>query len=81
MSGRVTVRKTQSGLAPKVPRRRLQAPVDRLDREADRPHHQREAHDGAGERRAGPAEGEDDAEGLVEQGADRPAPAEQTSSR
>ena len=31
----------------------------------------------AGERRAGPAEGEDDAEMLVEERADRPAPAEQ----
>ena len=36
---------TQSGLAPSVPRRRFQPPVDGLDRQADGAHHQRKAHD------------------------------------
>ena len=76
-SGRVTVTNTQSGWAPSVPAAALQPRVDGLDRQADGAHHQRKAHDRAGQRRAGPAEGEDDAELLVEEGADRPAPAEQ----
>ena len=75
-SGRVTVANTQNGLAPKRAGRRFQPHVDRLDREANGAHQQRKAHDRAGQRRAGPAEGEDDAEGLVEEGADRPALAE-----
>ena len=39
-----------------------EARVDRLDRQADGAHHQRKAHDRGGQRRAGPVEGEDDAE-------------------
>ena len=54
----------------------LEPGVDRLDREADGADHQREGHDRGGERRAGPAEGEDDAEGRLEKGADRAAAAE-----
>ena len=55
----------------------LEPAVDRLDRQPDRPHHQRKAHDGAGECGAGPAEGEDDAEVLGEECADRSAAAEE----
>ena len=75
-SGRVMVANTQSGLAPSVPAADLEPRVDRLDRQTDGAHQQRKAHHRAGQRRAGPAEGEDDAEMLVEEGADRPAPAE-----
>ena len=57
-------------------RRILQLAVDGCDGQADRAHQQREAHDGAGERRAGPAEREHDAEMLRQEGADRAAPAE-----
>ncbi len=49
--------------------------VDSLRGEPDRAHHQREPHDGAGERRARPAERKDDAEILVEERADRAFPA------
>ena len=76
MSGRVMVTKTQSAIGAERAGGRLQPAVDRLDRQADGAHHQRKAHDGAGQRRAGPAEGEDDAEMLGQEGADRPAPAE-----
>ena len=77
ISGRVTVTNTQNGLAPSVAGGVFEPAVDRLDRQADRAHHQRKAHHRAGERRAGPAEGEDDAEALGEEAAERPAPAEQ----
>ena len=50
--------------------------VDALDGKPDRAHHQREAHDRAGQRRTRPAEREDDAEMLIEEGAHRPFPAE-----
>ena len=54
----------------------FQAAVDGFDREPDRPHHQGKAHDPAGQRRAGPAEREHDAEMIGEEHADRPAAAE-----
>ena len=41
--------------------------VDRLDRQADGADQQREAHDRRGQRRAGPVEGEHDAEGVFEE--------------
>ena len=75
-SGRVMVANTQNGLAPSVPaadsRRASTASIERRMARTSK----REAHHRAGQRRSGPAEGEDDAEGLVEEGADRPAPAE-----
>ena len=42
----------------------FQPPVHLFDRQPDRPHHQREAHDRAGQGRAGPAEGELDTGGA-----------------
>ena len=60
-SGRVTSGKPRRA-APSVPAASSRPPVDRVERQPDRAHHQRKAHDGAGERRAGPAEREDDAE-------------------
>ena len=77
VSGRVTVRNTQSGLGAERSGRLLELAVDRLDRQADAPHHQRKAHDGAGECGTSPAEGKDDTEILVEQAADRPSAAEE----
>ena len=75
-SGSVTVRNTQAALAPSVAAasssRRSIASIDsRIGA-----HHQRKAHDAAGERRAGPAEREHDAEMIVEKRADRPLAAE-----
>ena len=54
----------------------LQPAVDRLDRQPDRAHQQRKRHHAAGQRRAGPAEREHDAEMIGEPRADQPAPAE-----
>ena len=76
ISGSVMVANTQSGLAPSVPAAasslRSTASIDsRMARTISG-----KAHDAAGERRAGPAEGEDDAEMLGEKGADRAALAE-----
>ena len=76
ISGRVTVRNTQARF-PQGSCRLLQFLVDRLDRQADGAHHQREAHDGTGERGAGPAEREHDAEIVRQERPDRPAPPEQ----
>ena len=64
------------GMSAERSRRILELAVDGCDGQADRAHQQREAHDGAGERRAGPAEGEHDAELLGQEGADGAAPAE-----
>ncbi|MFN5281384.1 MAG: hypothetical protein ACK5DO_29110, partial [Bradyrhizobium sp.] len=50
--------------------------VDGFDRQADRPHQQRKRHHAAGERRAGPAEREHDAEMIGEPAADQSALAE-----
>jgi hypothetical protein len=58
LSGRVTVRKTQTGDAPSVPGGLFQLAVGGVERQADRADHQREGHDGRGERGAGPAEGD-----------------------
>src|SRR5215472_9871423 len=55
----------------------LELSVYRLERKPDRAHHQREPHDGGGERGAGPSEREDDAEPLLEDLAERPAPPEE----
>ena len=79
-SGRVMVAKTRNGWAPRVRGRRFEPRVDGLDRQADGAHQQRKAHHRTGQRRAGPAEGEDDAELLVEEGADRPALAERDAA-
>ncbi len=49
----------------------FQAAVDGFERQPDRPHQQRKPHDAAGQRRAGPAEGKDDAEMIVQKAADR----------
>ena len=54
-----------------------QPPVDRLDRQPHRPHHQRQRHHRRGERRAGPAEHQRDPELRLEPAADRPVAAEQ----
>ena len=54
----------------------FQPAVDRLDRQPDRPHQQRKRHHAAGQRRAGPAKREHDAEMVGEPGADQAAPAE-----
>ena len=66
-----------------APRRRAerargadQPPVDCLDRQPHRAHHQRQRHDRRGERGAGPAKDEDQAESLFEESPDRPAPPE-----
>ena len=77
ISGSVTVRNTQTRLAPSVPAasssRRSTASIEsRMARTSSG-----KAHDAAGQRRAGPAEGEDDAEIVGQEGADGPAPAEQ----
>src|SRR6267142_764074 len=55
----------------------LELAVYRLERKPDRAHHQRETHDARRERGAGPAERDDDAEPLLEDRAQGPAPAEQ----
>ena len=61
-SGRVMVANTQNGLAPSVPAadssRTSTASIDRRMARTSK----RKAHHRAGQRRAGPAEGEDDAE-------------------
>src|SRR6266853_956065 len=68
-------------VAPNSPmlraKERIMPAVDRLDRQADRAHHQRKAHHRAGECRTGPAKGEHDPEMLVEELAERAAAAEQ----
>ena len=61
-SGSVTVANTPRPVGAERRGGVLQPAVDRLDRQPDRPHHQRKRHDAAGQRRAGPAEREDDAE-------------------
>ena len=70
-SGSVTVRNTQKPLAPSVAAASSSLLVDRLERQPDRAHQQRKRHHAAGERRAGPAEREHDAEMSVEECADR----------
>ena len=70
-SGSVTVKNTRSVIGAERRGGVFEPAIDRLEREPDRPHHQRKAHDAAGQRRAGPAEREDDAEMIVEKGADR----------
>jgi hypothetical protein len=62
MPGRVSgnvITKSSSGV--------FQPAVDRLDRQADRAHHQREAHHGAGECRTGPTKRKDNPEMLVQE--------------
>ena len=76
INGSVTARKTKPGLAPSVSGGGLELRVDGLDRQADGAHHEGEAHHRTGQRRAGPAEGEDDAEMIGEERADRRLPAE-----
>ena len=80
-SGSVIDAKTHAREPPNVRRRRFEAPVDGLDRQANRTDHQREAHDRRRERGAGPAEREDDSEPFVEQAADRSALAEEHEKR
>ena len=75
-SGRVTSPKHPERRGAERPGRLLEPPVDGLDRQAHGADHQREPHDGAGQRRPGPAEREGDAEFGIEPAADRPAPAE-----
>src|SRR5712691_4185984 len=55
----------------------FQAAVDRIERQADRAHHQRKSHHRAGQRGTGPAEGKHDPEAFGEQSTERPLPAEQ----
>ena len=76
ISGRVTTRNVQTRLAPSVPAASSSRGSTASIGEPDGAHHQRERHDRAGERRAGPAEREDDAEAARAACADRPAPAE-----
>ena len=54
----------------------LEPAVDRLDRQPDRPHQQRKRHHAAGQRGAGPAEREHDAEMIGQPRADQAALAE-----
>ena len=61
-SGSVTVRNDPEAVGAERRGGVLQPAVDRLERQPDRAHQQRKAHDAAGERRAGPAEREHDAE-------------------
>src|SRR5215831_18642644 len=62
---------------PKRARRVLERAVYGLEREPDRAHHQRKAHDPCRERSAGPAESDHDAEPLLEDLAERAATTEQ----
>ncbi len=57
-SGSVIDAKTHEARAAQRSRRDLEPPVDGRDRQADRADHERKAHDGGGQRRAGPAERE-----------------------
>src|ERR1044072_756706 len=66
----------QKSVCAERPSRVLELRVDGLDREPDRPYQQGKAHHAAGQRRAGPAEREHDAEPISEKGADHAAPAE-----
>ena len=54
----------------------FQLSIDRLERQPGRTHKQRETHDAAGERRAGPAEGKHDPEIVLKETADRSLAAE-----
>ena len=76
ISGRVTVRNTHGRDAPSVAPACSSLGSTAVDRQADGADHQRKRHDAGGQRRAGPAEGEDDAEGILEKAADRPLRAE-----
>ena len=75
-SGSVTVEEHPPGCRAQRARGLLQPLVDRFDRQPDRPHQQRKRHDAAGQRGAGPAEREHDAEMVGEPCADQAAPAE-----
>ena len=61
--------------------RRFETLIDGVDGKANRADHQRKSHDCRGERGAGPAEGEDDAEPFVEPASDRTVLAEQHKER
>ena len=67
--------------AAERPRRDFEPLVDGFDRQPDRAHHQREAHQRRRERRAGPAEREHDPEPFVEQAPDGAALAEEHQQR
>src|SRR5258708_4435798 len=54
-------------------RRLLESPIDVLERQADRAHHERKGHDGGGERRAGSGEGKLDPEVRAPPAPDRAA--------
>ena len=68
-------------IGPECRRRVLEPAVDRFQRQPDRADHQRKAHDAAGERRAGPAEREDDAEMRFQERADRPTASERNEQQ
>src|SRR3954468_991362 len=59
----------------------LELLIDRLDGEPDRAHQQWKAHNAAGERGAGPAEREHDAEIVGQERADRSAPAKRNEQQ
>ena len=79
-SGKVTVRNTRTVGAERGGGL-LEPAVDRLKRKPDRADHERKAHDAAGQRRAGPAEREHDAEMIVQKGADRPLASERNEQQ
>ena len=74
-SGKVTVKNTRM-IGPKRRGGVFKPSIDRFEGEPDRANHERKAHDAAGQRRAGPAERENDAEMFVQEGADRSPAAE-----
>ena len=76
-SGRVTVANTARRTGAERAGRRLEPPVDRLDREPDRPHHHRKGHDRAAITAPVQRNNNDDAEPALEQLAERTAPPEQ----
>src|SRR6266851_5159777 len=66
-----------NGMGTECARRVLESTVDRIDGQLYRAHEERESHHGAGEGRARPPEREHDPERVSQEGADRPAAAEQ----
>ena len=76
-SGKRDRRKDPKGRSAQGPRGNFQPAIDRLDRQPDRAHHQRKAHDGGSERGPRPSKRQRDPEPLVEQTSDGAVPAEQ----
>ena len=80
-SGNVTVAKTRQVLHPACLPPAPAFSVHGFDRQPDRSHQQRKRYDAAGQRRAGPAKREHDAEMVREPRPDRPRLPKVSSSR